>query len=273
VRRSDLYTRSCSSSPTPSEPDPELEAQFRARLTSIYGPLSNSNPASIPVTHNESATVDGDSGASEEAAEQEFEFRLFSSTGPGSRNDEVGTTQKVVLVHEEEDIGDGGFVVRDRNREYYFAEKASGDTQVGFEIMALSGEEVMSRARKRAWGLEVPWRVRVLKVVGRKRPGDAGEVVRIEDGVADMKRKRPGKKRRVILREQKKSKEKLEEQKKLEREKKDEAEKEKRTRRNREKKVKRKMKEKAKKAGDAVDDGDKLGESSLAATGDELPDQ
>ena len=158
--------------------------------------------------------------------------------------------QKVILVDGEEEIGDGRFVARERNREYYFAEKPDSERRQGFEVMALSGEEVLSRARKRAWGLEVPWRVQVLKVAGKQAGGktigvaDAGFAW--EEGAA--KKKKPGKKRRIILRERKRSRERLQEHKRAEKEKKEEAERQKRTRRNREKKVKRKMKEKAKKA-------------------------
>jgi hypothetical protein len=279
VRRSDLYQRSQSASPTPSVPDPELEAQFRARLASIYGLPSNQIP---PIPYAGPLDANGDDKAAEEKPVREFEFRLFASTTPGqSGNDKEGPTQKIILVDEEEDVGDGGFVVQERNRGYYFAEKADGERRQGFVVMALSGEEVVGRARERAWGLEVPWRVRVLKVARRKASEDAAApvdaVVGIEDENQDAKKKRPGKKRRIILRERKKIREKLQEQKKAEEDKREEAEREKRTRRNREKKVKRKMKEKAKKAGGPVDGsgGGVLvpGESSIVGTDDQVSDQ
>ena len=158
-------------------------------------------------------------------------------------------------MDDEQQIGDGGFVVRERDRTYYFAEKALGHRQLGFETIALSGEEVLSRAKNRAWGLEVPWRVRVLKEFGKK---GSGVVVRqsVDSGAGDgdAKRKRPGKQRRIILRERRKSREMLLEQRKAENEEREDAEREKRTRRNREKKVKRKIKEKAKKADERKDD-------------------
>jgi hypothetical protein len=279
VRRSDLYTRSQSASPTPSEPDPELEAQFRARLASIYGPPSNRAPVFIPAAHDEPTDINGGCAASEEQVEQEFEFRLFATTRDGKPGDEEGgTTQKIILVDGDVDVGDGGFVVRERNRRHYFAEHADGDRRRGFETMALSGEEVLSRARRRAWGLEVPWRVRTVKVAGKKRGGEAGDTVIGVQGIErDPTKRRPGKKRRIILRERKKSREKLQEQKKAEKEKKEEAEREKRTRRNREKKVKRKMKEKAKKAGGPVEDPGngtmRSGEQFAGTTHDQISDQ
>lgn len=278
VRRSELYTRSQSASPTPSEPDPGFEAQIRARLASIYGPPPT--PISAPRTApgNETSALNADDELEEEA-EQAFEFRLFSSAAPGKPSGEDhGPVQKIILVGEEEEIGDGGFVVRERNRGYYFAEKADGGRKQGYEVMALSGEDVLNRARRRAWGLEVPWRVRVLKVTGKKTSPDAGvqtnAVVGVEEGDKGRKRRRYGKKRRITLRERKKSREKLQEQKKAEAEKRDEEEREKRTRRNREKKVKRKMKEKAKKAGGTAEDAGDIamdpGEPSIVGLEDQV---
>jgi hypothetical protein len=154
-------------------------------------------------------------------------------------------------------VGDGGFVVPKRNPKYYFAERAVGEQKWRFEAAALTGEEVLELSKRRAWGLEVPWRVTVLKTAGKSK--GVAPTTPQEDQVAvdvgdEAKRKRPGKKRRVILRQRKKKKDELEEKKKREKELKDETEREKRTRRNREKKVKKKMKEKAKKAGGAMGD-------------------
>ena len=140
--------------------------------------------------------------------------------------------------------------MRSRDRSYYFVGTASGEKKRRFESVAVSGEEVLRGRDKRAWGLEVAWRVRILRVGfgGQKNLG--GKVEGVWDGEEeDSKRKRPGKKRRIILRGRKKKREEGEEKRKRERELREEAEKEKRTRRNREKKVKRKAKEKAKKAG------------------------
>jgi hypothetical protein len=192
----------------------------------------------------------------DENPEQEFEFRLFSSAAPAQPGEEKkGTTQKIILVDKEGDFGDGGFVMRERNRGYYFAGKADGKRRLDFQVMALSGEEVLSRARSRAWGLEVPWRVQVLKVAGKKIGRTCDSAVAVEDDAGGGMKKKPGKKRRIILRQRKKTRDMLQEQMKAAKDKKEEAEREKKTRRNREKKVKRKMKEKAKKAGDGVEDG------------------
>jgi len=170
-----------------------------------------------------------------------------------------------VLEVEEEELGEGGFVVQDRDPKYYFAERAVGEQKWRFENAALSGEEILDLSRRRAWGLEVPWRVRVLKTTEKSKDasGNGDQIVAIEVG-DESKRKRPGKKRRVILRQREKKKEEIKEKKRREKELKDETEREKRTRRNREKKVKKKLKEKAKKAEAGVE----VVDGSIASAGD-----
>ncbi|TVY91726.1 hypothetical protein LAWI1_G007189 [Lachnellula willkommii] len=260
VRRSDLYARS-QSSPTPSEPDPELEAQLQAQLASLYGSAFNTSAATP--TSNPSAAPNGksqpDTGAEDEPAE--FEFRLFSS----GKNDKA-QPQRIVLEVEEEELGDGAFV-RNRDSTYYFAEKAVGEQKWQFESAALSGEEILDLAKRRAWGLEVPWRVRVLKTSVKLKTagGDADKTVAPEVG-AEIKRKRPGKKSRIILRQRKKKRDEIAEKNRRDKELKDETEREKRTRRNREKKVKKKMKEKAKKAEGA---GTEVADGSGASSSDD----
>jgi len=129
---------------------------------------------------------------------------------------------------------------------------------VQFESAAISGDEILRRRGDRAWGLEVPWRVRILKVYEKLKTGQKGEkaVKVLEEAVDEKKRKKPGKKRRIVLRQRKKKIEEDKERRRKEREQKEETEKEKWTRRNREKKVKRRLKEKAKKAGSAVNGAD-----------------
>jgi len=156
-------------------------------------------------------------------------------------------------------------VTRERDRGFYIAEPATGERKEGFALAAVSGEEVLRLARRRAWGLEVPWRVRAIRVASvAKLKADAcsnlalrtGHSVQYGQGEVEVEvdpgekgKGKPGKKRRIILRERQRKVVQREEAKRKERESKEEAEREKRTRRNREKKVKRKMKEKASKAG------------------------
>jgi hypothetical protein len=146
-------------------------------------------------------------------------------------------------------------VKREREREYYITSKATGEQRRRFEFAALSGEEVLRGREVRHWGLEVPWRVQVITVT-QPTSGKEGRVVSIAteggEGAGKLAKTKPGKKRRIILREKRRKIEKREEAKKKEKGSREEAEREKRTRRNREKKVKRKMKEKALKATGGV---------------------
>jgi hypothetical protein len=119
----------------------------------------------------------------------------------------------------------------------------------------VSGEDVLKAGKKKAWGLEVPWRVTVLLQSSPSSKSKPTQLSKQREG-EDGKKTKPNKKRRIILRERKKKKDSADEARRKEREVKEEAEREKKTRRNREKKVKRKLKEKAKKEeGVSVGDG------------------
>lgn len=228
---------------------------MRVRLGRIYGSL----PA---VLITDSAPVDGDGEAvPEEGGEQIFEFRLFESERKAE--DQQVEVQKVVLGGDDENTGEGGFV-KMRDPRVFVVGKALGKRKAWFETLAVSGEDVLDNAGKRAWGLEVPWRVRAIRVVEQQKRGEVGDVViHVEEDNRDPKKKRPGKKRRIVLRGRKKARDEMAEKKRAEAASKEDAERDKRTRRNREKKVKRRRKEKAMKtvgsvgAGSVVDvDGD-----------------
>ena len=181
-------------------------------------------------------------------ADQVFEFRLFSG---GKGEDKVkAEPQKIILEDEEDEGGEGGFV-RSRDPRVWIVGRAVGERKAQFETAAINGDEILRRRADRAWGLEVPWRVRVIKVREKLKTGHKGEkaVKVLEEVVEEGKKKKPGKKRRVVLRQRKKKIEEDKERRRKEKELKEATEKEKRTRRNREKKVKRRLKEKAKRAG------------------------
>ena len=161
---------------------------------------------------------------------------------------------------------------------YYVVGRAEGERKLGFELAALSGDDVLRMAKRRAWGLEVPWRVKIVNRTGKrkedvgrgenltkKEKGHVGCGVEEADEVGG--KKRPGKKRRIVLRERKKRLETLAKQTRKEMDAKEEAEREKRTRRNREKKVKRRLKEKAKKAGDRAEAVEDDSDASLVPVG------
>jgi Fungal protein of unknown function (DUF2011) len=171
----------------------------------------------------------------------------------------VKATKIILLSSPDADLHTlGGFIRHDRDKSFYIQDKAEGETLSQFRFSAISGEEVLRGREGRNWGLEVPWRVTVLctftstsisNSVSRSKDEHKGLI----KGDSERKKK-PGKKRRILLRTRERERREKEEMKRKEREGKEEAEREKRTRRNREKKVKRKMKEKALKASSVVEE-------------------
>ncbi|QSZ35491.1 hypothetical protein DSL72_008361 [Monilinia vaccinii-corymbosi] len=239
VRRSDLYNRSSSASPEPSSPiDPDACAWLHEQLASLYGAISPQPYATEsvlkPELSNDAPYLPQPDNNQDQ--EEEFDFRLFS-------NDEGG---KIVL---KEEVADRGvFIVKERNKSYYFTGPIEGEKKEEYAIAAISGEDVSQGREKRYWAWEVPWRVRILKVGigGQKMVGRNG--LEFSNRSNGEKKRKPGKKTRIILRERRRKNEAQAEAIAKERERKEEAEREKRARKNREKKVKRKAKEKALKA-------------------------
>ncbi|KAB8300377.1 hypothetical protein EYC80_000559 [Monilinia laxa] len=239
VRRSDLYNRSSSSSPEPSSPiDPNASARFHEQLASLYGIIPHQLYATEsvlkPEPNNDAPHLLPPKDSQDQ--EEEFDFRLFSN----------GKESKIVL---KEDIADKGvFVVKERNKSYYFTGLIEGKRKEEYAIAAISGEDVSQGRKQRYWGLEVPWRVRVLKVGigGQKVVGNNGLAV-CNSSNGEKKRK-PGKKMRIILRERRRKSQAQDEAIAKEKESKEQAERERRARKNREKKVRRKAKEQALKA-------------------------
>ncbi|KAF7955056.1 uncharacterized protein EAE97_000315 [Botrytis byssoidea] len=240
VRRSDLYTRSSSSSPEPPSPiDPDISARFHNQLASLYGPISFQSCATGNASNPESINDAPHSpplGDNQDQAE-EFDFRLFSNVQEG----------KIVL--KEEAIDKGIFVVQERDKSYYFTGPIEGQRKEKYAIAAISGENILEGRGKRYWGLEVPWRVRVVKigVGGQKKLGSNG-LLGARNSSNVEKRRKLGKKKRILMRERRRAIEAQEQAMTREKESKEEADKERRARKNREKKVKRKAKEKALKA-------------------------
>lgn len=250
MRRSDLNNHSASSSRPNSRSSsaaPEAAADLQARLAALYGavpyvniheeaPFSRSTPRSFPIP---------------ETAERSYEFHLFSTTSAEA------LPPTIVLEAEKngEGAGDGGFVVPERGVGYYTAAAAEGEQKRRYETTAVDGYTVAQWANRRNWGMEVPWRVKVIWQSRSERPRTQplASIASSEDQEARKKRTKPNKKRRIFLRQKLKLKVVREEERKKKDAEKEEAEREKRTRRNREKKVKKKLKEKAKKlAGGAV---------------------
>lgn len=239
MRRSDLYTRSSSSSPEPSSPiDPDASARFHEQLASLYGTIPTQSYATEDALKPEfnNDVPDLPPPEDEQDQEEEFDFRLFSNDNEG----------KIVLKEEVPDKG--VFIVKERNQKYYFTGPIGGKRKEEFASAAVSGEDVLQGKEQRYWGWEVPWRVRVLKVgfAGQKSVGNNG--LGVGNNSHGDKRRKLGKKMRIILRERKRKSDAQQEAMTKEKESKEEADRERKARKNREKKERRKAKEKALKA-------------------------
>ncbi|EGS17221.1 uncharacterized protein CTHT_0065390 [Thermochaetoides thermophila DSM 1495] len=179
-----------------------------------------------------------------------FSFRLFSSAPP----------QKVVLPADDDPAaGYTGPPIKPRPLSYYIRGELTPEQKAQIQHAAVSGRDVLTAARQRAWGLELPWRVTTIRVAVGGTPGKAGTtstsrgaaqtIAAVEEGEGDGQEKkkkkkcRPGKKTRIALRKRD-QKRRVEEAKKLSKE---EYLREKKKRLNREKKLKRRAKEKEKK--------------------------
>jgi hypothetical protein len=270
-----------------------LEALLQLRFASVYGPIDET-PAQAPTAPKEKrprAVVDSaaaeDDDEEEDEEEDGFEFPLFAApkaSAKPSSTDETGDlggekdnerqsgyekkATRIILLDDADSLtGDGAFVVPDRDSGYFFAPAATGVVKEQFEKVAMSGDDVRGCLAQRYWGLEVPWRVRILRVTkkGAKASSTRGgtdetervEVIGTDEAIRQgeimkmkkKKKKKPGKKRRIVLRITTKKTQDAREKADKAKAEAEERDREKRTRRNREKKVKRKVREKAKKAG------------------------
>jgi len=210
------------------ELDPEVEKALRTRLAELFEPLQLVFPEVMMSDENLRNEDD-----------QEFEFRMFS-----------GGVHRIVL-REDEGMGDGAFV-KLRDPRTFVVPRAVGQRKAEFENSAMTGEEVLERSGRRAWGLEVPWRVKILKVTESRTSQTTHIMVKVEPQYTAGKKTKPNKKRRILLRDRTKKAEEKARLTKLEEQNREEAEREKKSRKNREKKLKKRAKEKASKANGTV---------------------
>lgn len=280
------------------EDDAELRARLHARLESLLG-LDLSSPGEAPGPKQRAAVAprveqqqpqeaeesddgheDAGKGRHGPKGEEEFEFRLFSTSKTNNSSNNNDAPARVVLAaSDDEDAaqGEGGFVAPRRPASYYVAGAATPEQLRRYRCSAVAGEDVLVGARKRAWGLERPWRVIKITASGQvlaspysprqqgtglglqrnKRgatDGGAAATAAVgsgEDDVApdgddravDRKRKRPGKKRRIATRIKAKAEKERREAEEKHKMSKEEHLAEKKKRLNREKKLKRRAKE------------------------------
>ncbi|KAI1375143.1 hypothetical protein F4677DRAFT_423270 [Hypoxylon crocopeplum] len=254
VRREDLYD---SASDEEAMPDDQWESSLRGKLNAqLSGLLDLSFTAdadadadieaqqpSEPQIRDKKEDPGGDDGGAEKPGQEAFTFRLF-------RNEEP--SRKVVLEPQNasaEKDGGCGFIVARRPISYYLAEEPPLRVTKEFKMAAISADYLFQDAKRRRWGLEKPWKVTTISII-TKTGKDVSHSSSGHDAatqVGNQKRKRPGKKRRIILRVREKAKKKQEEVAKHGLVEKEEHLKEKKKRLNRQKKLKRRAKEREKK--------------------------
>ncbi|KAI0600463.1 hypothetical protein F4775DRAFT_546021 [Biscogniauxia sp. FL1348] len=262
VRREDLYG---SASDEEDSPDDQLESAVQEKLHARLSGLLNisfaedeSGQTDVPPDPpldgavGEGPEIDG----AEETGEEQFVFRLFRDEEP---------SHTVVLTKDDELVGqggDGGLVVPKRPRSYYFADDPPPEVAKRFRMAAVSADYLLQDAKRNRWGLEKPWKVTSITIATRKE----GHIRDAESQSSERKRKRPGKKRRIILRVREKAMKEREEAEKKQSVDKEQHLKEKKKRLNREKKLKRRAKAREAKQATCGGGGEGTPENSSRAS-------
>lgn len=206
--------------------------------------------------------------AEEDGAGEEFAFRLFSSTAPAA---------KVVIPDDDEGrpTGDGAMDKR-RPISYYITPEPTPRQREEFASAAVSGEDVLERAKQRCWGMEMPWRVthvtaqeKLKGVQGAAAPNRTGD----DEHESARKRKRPGKKKRITLRSREREAKKKAEEADKSKMSKEEHLKDKKKRLNRAKQLRRRAKAKDAKAAGGTAAGGGEREVADADSESEGPEQ
>ncbi|KAK2057916.1 hypothetical protein LY76DRAFT_573619 [Colletotrichum caudatum] len=278
VRREDLGESSEDEAEAHDEQqDAELLAKLHARMAGMLdlsGIDQQEAPEKAKTTTATTTTTDGpdrdaqDGEGEGDGGAEEFEFRLFATTDPAT---------KIALVDEDERalMGDGA-MLRRRPLSHYIAGEPTPEARAEMAFAAVSGDEVLARARQRWWGMEMPWRVTRVPGGPSGTASETAAAANSGDGAAEgeeaaaARRRRPGKKKRVALRiRERERKKKAEEQEKAKMGK-EEALKEKKKRLNRLKKLRKRAKAKEGKKGDGDGDGGPAeGDESGSGSGSE----
>ncbi|OBT52828.1 hypothetical protein VE04_08046 [Pseudogymnoascus sp. 24MN13] len=283
VRRDDLYNSDDGGNEDAASPIDDSRARLlQDQLAQLYGPITI--PSQDPAAPG--GTEPSPDAPPVEAEDEEFEFRLFapsttavaSNDNQSSKPDET-TTQRIILSNsDDEDLGDGAFTVPQRRLSWYIAPPATGTKKAEFEEAAVSAEMVQREREHRAWALEKPWRVTVIRTGSASTSQPAAALAvggRTADRDGKTKRTKPNKKRRIEVRIRERAlAEKLEAERlrcaKMEEEKASRGaeDAEKRTARNRERKIKRREREKRKKAAAAAGMPEPSGEGDSGSESD-----
>ncbi|KAM3560500.1 hypothetical protein MY1884_002889 [Beauveria asiatica] len=199
VRREDLRDYDADGNDTIGH-DEAMQARVNAQIAAALGlddddddddePSAPSerlpSNADLPEQTMNAAQVEDD----KRAAEQGYEFNLFSTDGAS------GTTKpaKVILEDENELLGDGAFLRR-RPCSYYVAKAPSAKEKEQYRYAAVTADTILQWSTRPSWGMAMPWRVITTSATRKARPGDKSDTEQA------AKRKRPGKKQRILLRQ------------------------------------------------------------------------
>jgi hypothetical protein len=188
----------------------------------------------------------------DETGPLEYDFSLFGGT--------AAAQTKVILEDEDAPQGEGGLVNPRRPLSFYAVTNVPEEQKRQYSLAAVSGEDVVLRSSWRRWALEIPWKVTHIPAIRRGR-SDASEGKKVAEEEGDVKRRRPGKKRRIALRAKQRSAKDKAEAAAAQKVEKEEHIKDKKKRMNRLKKLRKRAKNREQKQANARaadEDGDRL---------------
>ena len=266
VRREDL-SKSGDSSWSDDEDgvvDEDLQKQLNAQIAASLGldidrPMPKVNPteashsnknAGVPTAsqaENAASAPGGEGGQGGHDDLGEFEFRLFSSAGAPS---------KVILEDDNATLGEGALAHK-RPPSFYLASSVPAAIKQQYQEAAVTSEDVLLWSKWPSWGMQLPWKVTKISVTRQSNSSDGTKVSLTSNLQAAGRRRRPGKKKRILTRTREKAKREKQMENAKKAEDKEEHLKEKKKRLNRLKKLRKRAKKKEGEKGEGDAEGDK----------------
>ena len=204
VRREDLRTSSSPSFASGASSPPHSPLLL-AHLQSLYaGSVEHPGPPT-PALPKEASPPTASPAQGTSPAPQTYAFRLFAAPS-------ASAPALIRLASPSPENPEPGFLPPcQRPRSYYFAGLTDADARAEYEATAITGADVKRGSRDACPGYAMPWRV--TQVVLPRGPKGKGAGHRVAsaglgggEGSGDVprderaKRKKPGKKRRIVLR-------------------------------------------------------------------------
>lgn len=200
----------------------------------------------------------------EEGDAEEVEFRLFAPSSKAA----TSILTKIRLLSPAADDRPPGLINPERPRSYYFQDSLSPKLRQQLQFAAVSGAEVIARAKTPCPGLSLPWRVTTIIAKGVSISTDKSAVTNQTN--VPRKKKRIGKKSRIAIRQKiAKDSERLEKERQAAAEK-ALGDRMKRAKRNKEKKQKKRERDKVKKLAEDGQSKDIAGETFKSSEVDRI---